>query len=176
MEDEQTPEAGDESAEDAHADEAVEEETAADADTEADAEWTSTGDHIRNLGASVKSHYDEPAGADPGPSGDELKEAANQFGRAIGRLFGAIGDAARDPEVKDQAQKAGTSMLAAIGKTFDQLGDEATDAFNKTKSKADDANDGAEDVMEAAERELDDADLLDELKADLAEDEGEPSA
>ena len=172
MEDEQTPEAADESAEDTQAEEVVEEETAADAD----AEWTSTGDHIRNLGASVKSHYDEPAEADPGPSGDELKEAANQFGRAIGRLFGAIGDAARDPEVKDQAQKAGSSMLAAIGKTFDQLGDEATEALNKTKSKADDANDSAEDVMEAAERELDDADLLDELKADLAEDEGEPTA
>ncbi len=173
MEDEKTP-----AADEAPADETVEEadETTEQATESADEEWSSTGEHIRNLGEAVKSHYDEPTEADPGPSGDELKEAASQFGRAIGRLFGAIGDAARDPEVKEQAQKAGSSMLAALGKTFDQLGDEANEAFNKSKSKADEANDGGGDVMEAAERELDDADLLDELKADLAEDEGEPSA
>ena len=146
------------------------------AEDTADDEWTTTGEHIRNLGAAVKGHYREPAEGEPGPTGDELRDAAGQFGRAVGRLFGALGDAARDPEVKEQAQRAGTSMLTALGKTFDQLGEEATEAFNRSKAKADEANDTADDVMEAAERELDDEDLLDELKADLAEDEGEPTS
>jgi hypothetical protein len=176
--DQETPEAAEEAAEEST--EVVDEAPAEDETTSGDApgadeEWTSTGEHIRNLGATVKGHYDQPSDGDPGPSGDELRDAASQFGKAVGRLFGALGDAARDPEVKEQAQRAGSSMLAALGKTFDQLGDEATDAFNKAKTKADDANDGAEDVMESAKRELDDEDLLDELKADLAEDEGEPT-
>ena len=137
-----------------------------------DAEWTAAGEEIRNLGAQFKRHYAEtPEGEDAAPSTDELKEAARAFGRSFGRLVGALGDAARDPEVKESARRAGSKVLDAFGTTFTQLGREAKDAFEGRDRGGTDADDDA--TMEAAERELDDADLLDELKAHLADDEGE---
>lgn len=132
-----------------------------------DKEWTAAGEEIRSLGAHFKRHYDEPTDGEPGPSSDELKDAARAFGRSFGRFVSAIGEAARDPEVKESARRAGSRVLDAFGQTFSQLGKEAKDAFE---------SEGDDDAVEAATRELDDADLLDELKADLAEDEGEPTA
>lgn len=133
-----------------------------------DDEWSAAGEQIRALGSAVRGHYEAPGeGEEPGPSPDELREAARAFGRGLGRFFGAIGDAARDPEVKEQASRAGTSMLNALGATFDQLGKEASEAF----STARDGQDEEDDLAAAAQRELDDADLLEELKTDLAEDE-----
>jgi hypothetical protein len=134
-----------------------------------DAEWTAAGEEIRNLGAHFKRHYAEPAeGEEPAPSTDELKEAARAFGRSFGKLVGALGDAARDPEVKESARRAGSKVLDAFGSTFTQLGREAKEAFDGSATAG---GAGEDDPMEAATRELDDADLLDELKADLAEDE-----
>jgi hypothetical protein len=136
---------------------------------EADDEWSAAGEQIRALGSAVRGHYEAPPeGEEPGPSPDELREAARAFGRGLGRFFGAIGDAARDPEVKEQASRAGTSMLNALGATFDQLGKEASEAFTKARDGGDETDD---DLEAAAQRELDDADLLEELKSDLAEDE-----
>lgn len=135
-----------------------------------DAEWTAAGEEIRSLGDQLKRHYAESGeGEAPPPSSDELKEAARAFGRSFGRLVGALGDAARDPEVKESARRAGSKVIDAFGTTFTQLGREAREAFD-ARSGEDAADDG--DDLEAATRELDDADLLDELKADLAEDEG----
>ncbi|MEX1280332.1 MAG: hypothetical protein AB1Z57_03120 [Acidimicrobiia bacterium] len=137
---------------------------------EADDEWSAAGQQIRALGSAVRSHYEAPGeGEEPGPSPDELREAARAFGRGLGRFFGAIGDAARDPEVKEQASRAGTSMLNALGATFDQLGKEASEAFSKARDGQDEGEE--DDLAAAAQRELDDADLLEELKTDLAEDE-----
>lgn len=137
-----------------------------DAPPDPDAEWTAAGEEIRTLGEHFKRHYSEPSEdeAEPAPSSDELKEAARAFGRSFGRFVGALGNAARDPEVKETAKRAGSRVLDAFSTTFEQLGKEAKGAFEKSDEEPGDA-------MEEATRELDDADLLDELKADLAEDE-----
>jgi hypothetical protein len=160
----------DEPIEDEHvAEEPIDDGTAEAVDP--DAEWTAAGEEIRNLGAQFKKHYDEPVDdEDPAPSTDELKEAARAFGRSFGRLVGALGDAARDPEVKESARRAGSKVIDAFGTTFTQLGREAKEAFDGRGAGEDATAD--EPDLEAATRELDDADLLDELKADLAEDEG----
>jgi hypothetical protein len=138
-------------------------------ETSADAEWQRAGDDLKRLGAAFKGHYGEAEGEDPT---DDIKEAARFLGRGLERFFGAVGESVKDPEVKATAKQAGSSFLDALATTFAQVGDEIGRAFDSSRSKRGETSAGSEDDdLEQATRELDDADLLDELKSDLAEDE-----
>lgn len=156
-------------------DEGVTDEPTADEPTGGgpDDEWRRTGDEIRALGDAFKRHYAEPGEGEPGPSSEDLKDAARQFGRGLDRFFGAIGAAARDPETKESAKRAGSSLLEALGSTFDQLGKEAKEAFDKATDSEDEDD---EVILQDALDELDDKDLIDELRSDLAEDEGDTTS
>lgn len=135
-------------------------------------QWREVGDDAKRLGETFRRHY---AGEDgPGP-GDDLKDAARSLGRGLERFFGALGDTIKDPEMKEQARRTGSSFLGALSSTFSQVGEDIGDAFDgsrRDRGEEAPASSEASD-LEAATRELDDADLLDELKSDLAEDESD---
>jgi hypothetical protein len=130
--------------------------------------WKSVGDDFSRLGDSFKKHYtgDETQS----DTASEVKDALTTLGQGLDRLFGAVGEAVKDDEVKETARKAGTSLLDALGDTFTSAAMELRDAF-KGSQRADTTTIEVEidDAMEAAEREIDDADAVEEIRSDLDE-------
>lgn len=138
--------------------------------------WDAVGDQAKDLGEAFKGHYE---GAGDTPAGDEVKDALRQVGDGLEKLFSAIGSAIRDPEMQEKAKATGTSMMDAIGQTLTKAAGEIRTAFeNRGAGRADvevemdldgDATTG--DTLDDAHRELDDADAVDEIRADLEDSE-----
>lgn len=99
----------------------------------------------------------------------EVRDAMRAVGEELNRLFSALGSAIRDPAVQEKAKATGTSIIDSVGDAFNTIADQVRDTFNRRPS-SDDEPGSTED--EAAHRELDDADAVDEIRADL-EDDGE---
>jgi len=133
--------------------------------------WKSVGDDFSRLGESFKKHYTgDDAETD---TASEVKDALTTLGQGLDRLFGAVGEAVKDDEVKETARRAGTSLLDALGDTFTAAAMEIRDAFKGGQRTGSEATTTIEieidDAMEAAEREVDDADAVDEIRSDLEE-------
>ena len=132
--------------------------------------WNAVSGEFAKLGDSFKKHYTtEEENSD---TASEVKDALTTLGQGLERLFGAVGDAVKDEEVKESAKAAGTSLLDALGETFTRAAYEVRDSFRgATGPKVTDRGEAAEpaDVMEAAEAELDDSEAIDEIRADLDE-------
>ena len=79
----------------------------------------------------------------------------------------------RDPEVQEKAKRTGTSVVDALGTTLGTVAGEVRDVVNRRGSKpaAKEPAAAADDTAAEALRELDDADAVEEIRADLADDE-----
>jgi hypothetical protein len=86
--------------------------------------WKEAGDRFAALGASLKRHYDERAGSDPGAGGQDLGEAARRFARAVQDAADSLGAATRDPLVKEDARRVGTSLAEALSVTFAEVSED----------------------------------------------------
>jgi hypothetical protein len=78
--------------------------------------WSDVGDRLSALGLKLKLHTEEERseGDDDGGSGlEKLK-------RSINEVLDAIGDAARDPAVRDDAKSVGTAFADAIDATVEE--------------------------------------------------------
>lgn len=132
--------------------------------------WNAVGGEFAKLGDSFKKHYKKDE-EDP-DTASEVKDALTTLGQGLERLFGAVGGAVQDEEVKESAKAAGTSLLDALGETFTRAAYEIRDTF-KGEAGATVTDRGIDDesvdVMEAAEAELDDSEAIDEIRSDLDE-------
>lgn len=132
--------------------------------------WTSVGDQMKDLGGAFRERYD--AGGDDDPATDEVKDALRTVGEGLDRLFTAIGRTVRDPDVQAKAKQTGASVIDAIGTTLGTIADEVRDVVGRRGSGGDGESPSGDDpVTEDAVRELDDADAVDEIRADLEDDE-----
>ena len=75
------------------------------------------------LGRKLRDTYHQSAG-ESGPTEDEVKAALRTLGGAFDRLTTAVGAAARDQQVRENAKKAATGFLEAVGAAFSELGSE----------------------------------------------------
>ncbi len=80
--------------------------------------WKDTGERFAALGGSLKAHYDEQHDVDDEKTKQELGEAAKRFAGALQDAVEALGAAAKDPAVKDDVRKVGTSLAGALSATF----------------------------------------------------------
>ena len=133
--------------------------------------WKSVGDDFSQLGESFKKHYTgDEAESD---TASEVKDALTTLGQGLDRLFGAVGGAVKDDEVKETARRAGTGLLDALGDTFTAAAMEIRDAFKGARRTGGDTATTIEveigDAMEAAEQEIDDAEAVEEIRSDLEE-------
>ena len=140
--------------------------------------WDAVGDQAKDLGEAFKGHYDD---SEDVAASDEVKDALKQVGDGLERLFSAVGAAIRDPEVKDKAKATGTSFLDAVGQTLTTVAGEVRTAFEQrtggasVDAEVDLDGESGDEAMDDAHRELDDADAVEEIRADLedADDEGD---
>ncbi len=139
--------------------------------------WSDVQSKFSSLGKSFKKHYDE---TEESPSSDEVKQAWDTVTDGLERLFGSVGDAIRDDEVKVQAKEAVGSVVDALSATFSELGVELKRAAGKVRPADTPAPEEAmEEVVEAAGEpvEVTPTDLdqgteeaLGELRRDIGED------
>ena len=127
--------------------------------------WSSVGDQMKDLGGAFKEHYESEEGESS--STEEVKDALRTVGEGLDRLFTAIGKAVRDPEVQEKAKQTGSSVIDAIGTTLGTVADDVRDVVQRKGAAPEEP---AEDAEAEAMRELDDADAVEEIRADLDDD------
>ena len=78
--------------------------------------WNDVADRLSALGLKLKLHAEEEASADDkqGSSGMEKLKAS------INDIFDALGGAARDPAVRDDAKAVANAFAQAIDATIDE--------------------------------------------------------
>lgn len=132
--------------------------------------WSSVGDQMRELGGAFRGHYE--AGGEDVADTEEVKDALKTVGEGLDRLFTAIGKAVRDPEVKEQARRTGSSVVEAIGTTLGTVADDVRDVVQRRGgSTTPPPDDTVDDAQADAMRELDDTDAVEEIRADLDDEE-----
>ncbi len=91
--------------------------------------WNEVGSSFQGLGLKLKYHFEQQrsAGEDPAPVQDALRKLA----AAVDDALEAVGAAAKDPAVRDDARRVGDSLGAAFQSTFADVGDELRRLFTR---------------------------------------------
>ena len=89
--------------------------------------WDAVGAGCSDLGGRLKKHFHQVREDDAA----EATEALRKLALAVGDAFEAVGNAARDPEVRTEARRVAGSLTEALGATFAGLGDEVRRVFHK---------------------------------------------
>ncbi len=87
--------------------------------------WKDVGDRFSSLGKKFRQHYestDTEKSEEGGPSSDEIKKAFDTISDGLERVFGSLGAAVRDDEVKAESKAAASALVDALGATVEDLG------------------------------------------------------
>ena len=85
--------------------------------TEASGKWDEVAESFSELGRSLKGRFDANAAFGPDER-EKLNDALHQLTDALDAGFTTIGDAFRDPELRDEMRHAGSSIADAIAATL----------------------------------------------------------
>ena len=88
--------------------------------------WKDVGDRFSSLGKKFRQHYestDTEKSEEGGPSSDEIKKAFDTISDGLERVFGSLGAAVRDDEVKAESKAAASALVDALGATVEDLVD-----------------------------------------------------
>jgi hypothetical protein len=91
--------------------------------TDARSAWNDTGEQLTALGSKLGAHFDRQRGADGEQAREQAEEALKRLGEAVKDAFEAVGAAARDQAVQQDA-------------TFREVSDEVRKAFDRTNADA----------------------------------------
>jgi hypothetical protein len=88
--------------------------------------WNEVGDRLSALGLKLKLHTEEGKSRDGDDAdSDESSTSFEKLKTSITEVFDALGDAARDPAVRENAK----SVASAFGEAIDATIDEARHAI-----------------------------------------------
>jgi hypothetical protein len=89
-------------------------------------QWDEVGRRFDTLARKLKLHYEQNTGeADRA----ELDTALRRLGDTVDQGVRSIADAARDPEVREDADRLATALGGALDRTFGELSDQLRAAF-----------------------------------------------
>lgn len=112
--------------------------------------WTEAGEKFSALGHKLKQHYDEERHSDSvtsqeqSASQEQVKDAVRRLGSAVEDVFDALGHAAKDRAVKEDARQAGQSLAGALGATFAEVSEDLRKAFSGARGRGAAEASGAE--------------------------------
>jgi hypothetical protein len=109
--------------------------------TDVKSAWKDAGERFAALGASLKAHYGEQRGSDEESTKQEMGEATKRFTGAIQDAVDALGAAAKDPAVKEDVRKVGTSLVSALSATFAEVSDDLRRIAERDTSRAEGTRD-----------------------------------
>jgi Flp pilus assembly pilin Flp len=77
------------------------------------AKWNETGAALSGLGAKLRTHYHEQGDRADDPERQAVGDALARLGDAVREAFDAVGAAAKDPAVREDARRAGLRVTSA---------------------------------------------------------------
>ncbi len=96
--------------------------------------WDRVGDTFTDLGRTLKSHYDRRAASGEAKADREAVERAIAGMRdAVNRALESVNGAVSDPDVRDGANRAVTSLADALSTTFGEVTTQVRDAISKRR-------------------------------------------
>jgi hypothetical protein len=90
--------------------------------TDASRKWDEVGESFAELGRSLKDRFDANAAFGPDDR-EKVNDGLRQLADALDAGFTTIGDAFRDPAVRDDMKHAGSSIADAIAATLRDVSD-----------------------------------------------------
>jgi hypothetical protein len=98
--------------------------------SEAKQAWDRVGESFGDLGKSLKSHYEQRKDTGEQQADREAIERAMEGVRnAVNRAVESVNGAVKDPEVRDGANKAVTSLADALSTSFGEVSQQVRDAL-----------------------------------------------
>lgn len=101
--------------------------------------WEEVGSRFSGLGQRLKQHLDAERDDDEEEVGEQanrdVKAALEKLTNAIDDAFDALGNAAKDPAVREDVSEAGRSLVGALGTSLEQLGDEVRRLMDRKKQR-----------------------------------------
>ena len=86
--------------------------------TEAQESWREVGKTLDGLGLKLKMHFEK---AQEDFDSEKFRDALDAAGTGVQKAFDALGEAVRDPAIKDDVRQAATSLSDAIANTFSEM-------------------------------------------------------
>jgi hypothetical protein len=83
--------------------------------------WTAVAERLSALGLKLQLHLDQAATDGEPAVEDGLREAWREVGDAVEGAFAALGNAARDEAVREDARAVGRSLVEALDETFSSI-------------------------------------------------------
>ena len=80
--------------------------------------WDEVGKVLEGLGLKLKMHLEN---ARDSVDGEQLGDALKSAAATVDSAFDAVGNAVRDPAVKEDVRRAGAALSDAIATTFSEV-------------------------------------------------------
>ena len=90
--------------------------------SDASRRWDEVGESFTELGRSLKDRFDANAAFGPDER-EKVNDALHQLTDALDAGFTTLGDAFRDPALRDEMRHAGSSIADAIAATMREVSD-----------------------------------------------------
>ncbi len=96
--------------------------------------WKDAGEQLTTLGSTLKARYEQERTQASAQTKDEVDDAVKRLTGAVQEAFEAIGTAAKDATVRDDAKRAGQSVAGAFSATLAEIADDLRRVVDKGAS------------------------------------------
>jgi Flp pilus assembly pilin Flp len=111
--------------------------------------WEEAGSKLSSLGLKLKYHFEEEHSEEVADA-DEMRGAVEKLRDALDGAFEAMGDAAKDPAVKEDVRESAKLLRDALADTFSEAGDALRGAFGSLDDPAPAELDAPQEAVEEA--------------------------
>jgi hypothetical protein len=94
--------------------------------------WHEVGDQFSGLGLKLKLHFEQAIQARP--DDETMRKALEELRDSVDRAFDAVGNAVKDPSVKQDVKDVATSLREAFATTFAETSEDLRSCFTKHRS------------------------------------------
>ena len=88
--------------------------------------WSEVADRFGELGLKLKLHFEEASG---GADDASLRSALEDLRDSVDHAFDAVGNAVKDPALKDDARDVARALREALSTTFAEAIDDLRSCF-----------------------------------------------
>jgi hypothetical protein len=88
--------------------------------------WSEVADRFGDLGLKLKLHFEEASG---GADDASLRSALEDLRDSVDHAFDAVGNAVKDPALKDDARDVARALREALSTTFAEASDDLRACF-----------------------------------------------
>jgi hypothetical protein len=93
--------------------------------------WEQVKDELSELGLKLQLHFEQAAEDEAPKAAQEFTAALRSVGDAVDQAFTALGNAARDDAVREDARDVARSVRDALDATFSTLGEQLRSSVRK---------------------------------------------